>query len=93
MNAAPSYAIIYDVTDDRERTRVAKILIGYGFRVQKSVFECKLSRGDRKSLVARLEALALQTGSVKLYRIHSRAEHTVIGKPMVDPDEAAIFAF
>lgn len=34
--------VAYDIADDRRRTRVARLLEGYGERVQKSVFECEL---------------------------------------------------
>lgn len=33
----------YDISDNRRRTSVAKILEGFGVRVQYSVFECDLS--------------------------------------------------
>jgi CRISPR-associated endonuclease Cas2 len=33
--------VAYDVTHDRRRTRVVKILKNYGERVQYSVFECR----------------------------------------------------
>ncbi len=36
-------AVCYDVPDDRRRTRLAKLLEGFGARVQKSVFECDLN--------------------------------------------------
>ncbi len=34
--------VCYDVVDDKKRTRLAKIMVNYGRRVQKSVFECEL---------------------------------------------------
>jgi len=40
---APLFAVCYDLSDDRERRRVDKLLTGFGFRVQKSVFECRLT--------------------------------------------------
>ena len=45
------YLIVYDITKDRERTKVQKILEGYGFRIQKSVFECLLSRRLKRELI------------------------------------------
>jgi len=36
--------VAYDISDDRRRERVAKILEGFGERVQYSVFECRLDR-------------------------------------------------
>ncbi|MEW5892437.1 MAG: CRISPR-associated endonuclease Cas2 [Pseudomonadota bacterium] len=47
--------ICYDIADDRRRDRLAQVLLGFGERVQYSVFECHLdSEGD----LARLHAAA-----------------------------------
>ncbi len=91
MKEAGEFAIAYDVTDDAERKKVDLILRGFGFRVQKSVFECKLTRADQRTLIAALEALRLQTGSVKIYRVYAGTKARVIGQPMLDPD--ADFAY
>ncbi|PSB29102.1 CRISPR-associated endonuclease Cas2 [Stenomitos frigidus] len=37
------YLICYDITNDRRRDRVSRLLEGYGLGVQKSVFECVLT--------------------------------------------------
>jgi len=42
------YVVVYDISDDKRRTRLHKRLIDYGTPVQYSVFECLL---DEKSLV------------------------------------------
>ncbi|BCB96579.1 hypothetical protein JZK55_15010 [Dissulfurispira thermophila] len=42
---------MYDITDDLERARVDKVLKGFGFRIQKSVFECRLDRKNRDELI------------------------------------------
>jgi len=34
------YVVCFDIVDDRIRYRVVKVLKAYGYRVQKSVFEC-----------------------------------------------------
>ena len=34
------FLVCFDISDDRIRYRVVKVLKGYGERVQKSVFEC-----------------------------------------------------
>lgn len=51
------YVIAYDITDDQRRHHVARCLEGWGRRVQKSVFECELSREDLKEVYRRLKAL------------------------------------
>lgn len=34
--------VAYDIVDNKRRTRLAKGMKSYGYRVQKSVFECQL---------------------------------------------------
>ena len=42
--------VVYDIADDRRRTKLATFLEGYGRRVQYSVFECFLSLTDMQKL-------------------------------------------
>ncbi|MEM4203488.1 MAG: CRISPR-associated endonuclease Cas2 [Candidatus Methanomethylicaceae archaeon] len=59
----------FDISDDRVRYRAVKVLKGYGYRVQKSVFECPHLTEDRfLRLKKRLEALIdMTTDSVRYY--------------------------
>lgn len=38
------YVISYDIVDDKRRTGVANCLLGWGRRIQYSVFECSLNQ-------------------------------------------------
>lgn len=87
MKRGAGYAVCYDITDDRERGRVDKILKGYGVRVQKSVFECYLTRAGKARLVAALLRLEVRTGAIKMYRIYAGAEHVTIGREGAISDE------
>ncbi|GAB4380759.1 MAG: CRISPR-associated endonuclease Cas2 [Calditrichia bacterium] len=49
------YLVCYDIVHNRRRNRVAKVLSGYGMRVQKSVFECFLNEARLKTLRQRLK--------------------------------------
>lgn len=62
------YIAAYDLSHKRERDRTAKILEGFGFRVQKSVFELRLTRGMREQLLQKLATLDLKSGFVSVYR-------------------------
>jgi CRISPR-associated protein Cas2 len=42
--------VVYDISDDRRRDRLATFLEGHGRRVQESVFECFLSLQEMKDL-------------------------------------------
>jgi len=51
------WVVCYDITDNRRRNRVAKVLLGYGERVQESVFECHIDNALLRRLQAELLAL------------------------------------
>lgn len=40
------YLVAYDITSDRRRNRVAKILQSWGYRIQESVFQLRVSVAD-----------------------------------------------
>lgn len=40
------YFISYDITDDKRRNRVARILLDYGERVQYSMFCCQVNKRE-----------------------------------------------
>lgn len=69
---APLYLIVYDISHNKERNAIDFILKGYGFRVQKSVFECRLTRGDKQRLLAQLEQLNIQSGHIRCYSVNSQ---------------------
>ena len=59
------YIIAYDIENDRTRNKIAKILEGYGIRVQKSVFECKLTKRELSTLEKKFnELINTKTDSV-----------------------------
>jgi len=59
--------VSYDISDDRSRTRVAKILRDYGDRVQFSVFCCQLNPRERVQLEEALkERIDLKEAQVLL---------------------------
>lgn len=61
--------VSYDITEDRARRRVVKILEDYGGRVQKSVFECaNVTEAQFLKLKNRLEdEIDATTDSLRYY--------------------------
>lgn len=53
-NQSTLYVIAYDIPDDRRRTKVHKILSGFGTWTQYSLFECFLSKKELVQLRAKL---------------------------------------
>jgi len=50
------YLVSYDIPDDRRRSRVFKLMRGWGERVQFSVFCCQLNPRERLQLIDELKS-------------------------------------
>lgn len=59
------YLVVYDISDDRRRTRLHDRLLDYGTPVQYSVFECLV---DDKQL-QKMQAMIRRTIRAKLDRV------------------------
>ena len=60
--------IIYDITDNKRRNRMAKFLEGYGVRVQKSAFEARLTKVSYSEMLKRAEKIIDdETDSLRTY--------------------------
>lgn len=86
------YIIAYDIPDDRRRTKVHKILSGFGQWTQYSLFECFLSRKEFVLLKSKLARHLEDTqDSVRFYPLCANClekVETVGGQP---PTEDILF--
>lgn len=85
--------IAYDITNTKRRNKVAKTLVGFGKRVQYSVFECFLTNSDLALLKKRLEKfIDLEVDSIRFYKldIQSYKNIEVFGSGVVSKDEQLI---
>ena len=82
------YVIAYDIPDDKRRTKVHKILQGYGTWTQYSLFECFLTRKQLVLLQSRLaDYLVAREDSVRFYSLCANCAskvETVGGPPPAD---------
>lgn len=85
------YVVAYDISDDRERAKVDRVLKKYGFRMQKSLFECKLSQTLKNKLIAELKALDIKTGFVKIYLLTDLIDSKTMGIPPPSIDDKDAF--
>ena len=71
-NQTTCYIIAYDIGNDKRRTKVHKILSGFGKWTQYSLFECFLSKKDLVLLRAKLaKHLIAEFDSVRFYPLCS----------------------
>ncbi|HEC15905.1 MAG TPA: CRISPR-associated endonuclease Cas2 [Sedimenticola sp.] len=83
------YLVCFDIRDHRYRRRLARLLEGYGERVQYSVFELALRRDAQlHELLASIRALQQrhhETGNIRFYRLTlscREASFTLDGSPV-----------
>ena len=72
------YTVAYDITDDKRRNRVAKVLKDFGTRIQYSVFECNTDRRALLRLQNRLEkAIYADEDTVTFYHLCATCEKQI----------------
>ncbi len=78
--------VIYDVVNDKKRNKLAKLLKGYGFRIQKSAFEAKISASKYRKLIKELEVFWHTGDCIRVYKLVGDGQVITIGKPRVNVD-------
>ncbi len=66
--------VIYDITDDKRRSKIAKFLNGYGLRVQRSCFECILDFALYQKLISEIEKYISEEDLLRVYRLTGNME-------------------
>ena len=86
------YVIAYDIPSDRRRTKVHKVLCGFGQWTQYSLFECHLTQKELVTLHGKLDKLLKpEEDSVRFYPLCTPcvAKVATIGSPK--PAEQDVF--
>jgi CRISPR-associated protein Cas2 len=76
------YVVIYDIPDNKRRSQVHDLLLGYGTWVQYSAFECVLSRAKFDELKSRLgKKVNLEEDSIRFYPVsgHTLGQVEILG--------------
>lgn len=65
--------IIYDIVENKKRVKFAKLLSGYGIRVQKSAFEAMLTKQRYNKLIEEIpHYIDKCEDSVRIYKVSGR---------------------
>lgn len=72
--------IIYDIVNNSRRTKFAKLLLGYGFRIQKSAFEAVITKSKLMKLNHEIPGyINEKEDSVRVYQIKGTGNVTTWG--------------
>jgi len=87
--------VSYDVTQDESRSRLAKLVLDYGKRVQKSVYECHIDDGELVELQERVaQIIDMSRDSVRYYTICKKCYFAIemqgLGSITEDDDDTLV---
>lgn len=71
--------IIYDIISNKQRVKMAKLLSGYGNRVQKSAFEARLNKKQYARFLRDIRRMLNKDDNVRIYRLHGYEEILTFG--------------
>lgn len=83
--------ICYDIADNRRRNKVARLLEGWGVRVQESVFECHITAAQQRQIMCDIALLIdAEEDKVRYYALcgKDRGKLHVLGAGRVTRDIA-----
>jgi len=83
--------VCYDITEPKRLVRTAKVCLGFGERVQKSVFECHLKLNQLNKLVEQLlQVIDPELDCLRIYKIAGEPNVLTWGKIPLTQDEELI---
>ncbi len=72
--------IIYDIISNKQRVKMAKLLSGYGNRVQKSAFEARLNKKQYARMLIDIKKMLKSEDNIRIYKLHSYEEIKTFGE-------------
>ena len=71
--------VIYDIVNNKQRTKFSKLMLGYGNRVQKSAFEVKLTKKKYNQMIMEIPGFCSKDDSIRIYKITGKSQVTCWG--------------
>lgn len=78
------HLVAYDIHDPSRLRRAAKHLLGYGFRLQYSVFKCRLTERQAERLKWELTQILADEDSLLMLGLCERCEAKLLQKNIAD---------
>ena len=83
--------VIYDIISNKRRTQLSKLLSA--FRIQRSAFECLLTKEKYKLLVERINRYAKPEDLIRIYRLNQNVIIEIYGENSEEENENKAYYF
>jgi len=93
---AMNYVVAYDISQNKRRRRVSIYLQGWGYRVQESVFVCRVSNEEMKGFIGAIEEnIDKKEDHVAVFRQCASCDKSlvVLGEPIFEIDDICLLSF
>jgi CRISPR-associated protein Cas2 len=94
MKHAELFLVVYDISNDKRRTKLHDLLLDFGSPVQYSVFECLLDNKEKEKMMKKINNLIRpKKDSLRIYLICSdcaKKASTTLGKDVLKPTNEAV---
>ena len=85
--------VIYDIISNKRRMQLSKLLSAFGFRIQKSAFECLLTREKYKLLIERISRYVKSEDLIRMYRLNQNVVTEIYGEKSEVENENKTYYF
>jgi CRISPR-associated protein Cas2 len=82
--------VIYDISENRRRNHLVKILKSFGVRVQKSAFEAILRPSKYQKLISKISSIPDKNDSIRVYKIRGDGAVTIFGDQFTAEEQEVI---
>lgn len=80
--------VIYDISENKRRNKLFKILEGYGKSVQKSAFECFINDNQLNEVIEKsLVHINKEKDSLRIYKLSGASEKLIFGIDIIIYDK------
>lgn len=82
--------VIYDIVNNKKRTKFVKFLENYGVRVQKSAFEMIITLNQYNELISKIPYYISEEDNIRVYKLKADGEVVSWGSGMTQAEEIII---
>lgn len=83
--------VIYDIVSNKRRNFLYKLLNAFGYSIQRSAFECVLTREKCELLLKRIDRFAEEGDLIRIYRLNQNVQSTIYGEKEGNENEEFYF--
>ncbi len=83
--------VIYDIISNKRRMILHKLLNAFGHRIQRSAFECVLTKEKCNILLKKIDVFAEKDDLIRVYRLNQNVKKVVYGDRLETENEDYYF--